>query len=202
MSFPAVSSPVSSRCPACGAKINPRWPACLACRHVLRDESEPSQASGLIPMAQLAAPTPGVDAILGMPLEDFGRRHLALRVRLPDGSTCWFVSGADEVVALRTEGIPRGSIWTARELAAVLGDGWTRETIGRLIAVKREFNGPVEPAATPPAETTQLTDTTKGYPCCGSSRFWRSIHGGTFCPTCHPPAHPDLITEWIEAPDA
>jgi len=89
-------------------------------------------------------PPPDVDTILGMPLEDFGRRHLAVRVRLPDGATCWFVSGADEVAVLRGEGIERGAIWTARELADVVGAGWTRETIGRLIAIKRTFEGVVE----------------------------------------------------------
>lgn len=87
------------------------------------------------------APHPGLDAILSMPLEAVGRRSLAVRVKLPDGSECWFCSGAAEVVILRGEGVERGAIWTAKELASVIGAGWTRETIGRLIAVKREFPG-------------------------------------------------------------
>jgi hypothetical protein len=105
-------------------------------------------------------PHPSLDGMLSMPLAAFGRRHLALRVKLPDGSECWFVSGADEVAVLRGEGVDRGLIWTARELADVLGAGWARETIGRLIAVKREFGGVVEPVAPPPAETTNGGATT------------------------------------------
>lgn len=95
----------------------------------------------LPPPPEPTPPTLNVDTVLGMPLAEFGRRHLALRVRLPDGSMCWFCSGAAEVVILRGEGVERGAIWTAKELASVLGDGWTRETIGRLIAVRREFPG-------------------------------------------------------------
>ena len=37
--------------------------------------------------------------------------------------------------------------------------------------------------------------------CCRESRFWRSIHGQVVCGICHPPAHPDLVAEWIPRPD-
>lgn len=143
MSFPAVSSSVSSRCSTCGTKVNPRWPACIACRRAL--QTQPPDAIGAHPDVLLEqtppeqTPTPDVDTILGMPLAEFGAKHLALRVRLPDGSSCHFVSGADEIAVLRGDGIPRGVIWTAKELADVIGTGWTSETIGRLIAVRREF---------------------------------------------------------------
>ncbi|MFZ5702696.1 MAG: hypothetical protein ACOY4P_15230 [Pseudomonadota bacterium] len=110
----------------------------------LRVPSPPSVSD--VPPPTEPPPTADLDAILGMPLADFGRRHLALRVRLPDGSECWFCSGADEVAVLRGEGIARGAIWTASEVASVIGAGWTRETIARLIAVKRIFDGPVTPA--------------------------------------------------------
>lgn len=97
--------------------------------------------------------TPRTAEIFSMSLEEFGRRHLAVKVKLPDGSTCWFVSGPDEGAALRRDGVCRGSIWTAKELADVMGAGWTRQTIGRLIAVKRTFQGTVEPASFDASDT-------------------------------------------------
>lgn len=88
-------------------------------------------------------PPSSVDTLLGMPLAEFGRRHVALRVKLPDGSMCWFCSGPNEVAVLRGDGVERRMIWTVRELADVLGAGWTRETIAQVIAVKRLFEGTV-----------------------------------------------------------
>lgn len=38
--------------------------------------------------------------------------------------------------------------------------------------------------------------------CCGSTRWWLSVHHALACPVCHPPAAPDLVKEWIEAPSA
>jgi hypothetical protein len=155
MSFLAVSLTVSS-CLACGARINPRWSACLVCAKTLATptpaiESERVEA----PVEPTPAPAPSVDAILGMPLTVFATRHLALRIKLPDGSTCWFCSGAAEVTVLRREGVERGLIWTARELADVVGAGWTRATIARLIAVKRVFAGAMIPRD--PAQTAKGT---------------------------------------------
>ena len=34
---------------------------------------------------------------------------------------------------------------------------------------------------------------------CRERHFWRSIHGVVICGTCHPPASPDLVAEWLEA---
>jgi hypothetical protein len=34
--------------------------------------------------------------------------------------------------------------------------------------------------------------------CCGSTRWWLSIHHAIVCPTCHPAAHPSLIAEWLD----
>lgn len=88
-------------------------------------------------------PTPdGVDAILQMPLDEFGCRHQALKVRLPGGAAPhYFVSGPEEVAVLRNEGVSRGVIWTAKELASVLADGWTEAGIKTLIEAKRLFGG-------------------------------------------------------------
>ena len=33
---------------------------------------------------------------------------------------------------------------------------------------------------------------------CREQRFWRSIHGRVVCATCHPPAAPYLVVEWLE----
>ena len=88
--------------------------------------------------------TPDAARVLGMSLEQFGQAHLAVKVKIPDDTEPhWFVSGPPEVEGLRKEGVSRGVIWTARELADVMGAGWSRETIGRLIAVKRTFDGTV-----------------------------------------------------------
>lgn len=35
---------------------------------------------------------------------------------------------------------------------------------------------------------------------CAGQRAWRSIHGVITCATCHPPANPELVAEWIEWP--
>jgi hypothetical protein len=35
---------------------------------------------------------------------------------------------------------------------------------------------------------------------CRSRRFWRSVHGRTVCARCHPPAVPELVAQWLEAP--
>lgn len=147
--------------------------------------------------------TPPVETLLSMPLADFATRHLALRIKLPDGSTCWFVSGPAEVAILRGEGIERGAIWSAKELADVLGAGWTRETIGRLIAVKRTFGGAAVASTPPPGEAAAagaggaIPATTCS---CGGRRFWRSRQGATVCARCHPPASPELVAEWIGDP--
>jgi hypothetical protein len=39
-----------------------------------------------------------------------------------------------------------------------------------------------------------------GGPCfaCHSTRRWVSIYMAVICPTCHPPADPALVREWIE----
>jgi hypothetical protein len=34
-------------------------------------------------------------------------------------------------------------------------------------------------------------------PCCKRRRFWRTVHRQVVCATCHPPASPALVAEWI-----
>jgi hypothetical protein len=33
--------------------------------------------------------------------------------------------------------------------------------------------------------------------CCGGTRFWLSVQDALICGTCHPPANPSLVREWI-----
>lgn len=35
---------------------------------------------------------------------------------------------------------------------------------------------------------------------CKERRFWRSVHGVVICATCHPPARPELVAEWLDRP--
>ena len=37
---------------------------------------------------------------------------------------------------------------------------------------------------------------------CKGTRFWLSIHGAAACATCHPPAAPNLVAEWIDIGDS
>ena len=36
---------------------------------------------------------------------------------------------------------------------------------------------------------------------CGSTTFWRSVHGVVICGDCHPPASPRLVAEWLGESD-
>jgi len=65
-----------------------------------------------------------------------------------------------------------------------------------------------DPAASPPPPEPVVFEMLSGEepvprgtrPCCRckSRRFWRSVHGSVVCGTCHPPASPELVEEWIE----
>lgn len=146
MLIEATTKPLRVRLPGRVVRLVPGVPVDFSDEHAAKLLSKAPDAVRVVEPTPPEPPrTPDVDSVLGMPLEEFGRRHLALRIKLPDGSTCWFVSGPDEGRVLRSEGVPRGDMWTARELSSVIGDGWTRESIGRLIAVKREFDGTVAP---------------------------------------------------------
>ncbi len=165
----------------------------------------PTRPTGTEPKAPRPELVLDVDAVLALPLDEFATAHLALTVRIPgEADPHYFVSSLAEVEVLRGEGIPRGRIWTAQELADVVGAGWTRETIGRLIAVKRTFGGAAV-ASTPPPGEVPAAGAGGAIPSptcsCGGRRFWRSRQGATVCARCHPPAAPELVAEWIEDGD-
>ena len=113
--------------------------------HVVPDAIPPPDAS-----PQPTTPAPDLDRILGLTLADFGTEHLAVKVRIPGEATPhWFVSGPGEVAVLRNEGVPRGVIWTAKELAAVRDAGWTKNTVKTVIDAKRVFSAVVGEHDTP-----------------------------------------------------
>ncbi len=37
------------------------------------------------------------------------------------------------------------------------------------------------------------------YADCARHEHWRSTTGAVVCGVCHPPGHPSLVAEWIEA---
>lgn len=62
-----------------------------------------------------------VAQLMGMPLDLFAREGQLLEVRVPYlAQTLWFVPGESDAEGLTQEGISRGRIWTARELADLL----------------------------------------------------------------------------------
>jgi hypothetical protein len=100
----------------------------------------------------------------------------------------WFVSTEADAEALATEGVTRGRVWTAAELADLLALGPSQET-GQLVAhAKLAFDGDLA-AVRQPGPT----------PChfCQARRFWRSTLGVLMCLRCHPPMDPGQVTEWV-----
>ena len=144
-----------------------------------------------------------VTRLLGMSLEGFAKQDYGIQVRVPWlDDTLWFVPTPAHSKVLIHEGTPRGRIWTAGELRDLISlpgiDRNDIESIGRLraafdaeiVAVERD-----ESAA--PSRPTEAT-TPPACPNCHERRFWRSTQGVTVCGTCHPPASPELVAEWIE----
>ena len=95
-------------------------------------------------------PRPPLDAallarLLGMPLDRFEREGCPLEVRVPWlPVTLWFIPTEADGDALAREGVSRGRIWTARELAALLAiSGLTAEQPQTIARAKLEFGGEV-----------------------------------------------------------
>jgi hypothetical protein len=51
------------------------------------------------------------------------------------------------------------------------------------------------------SEATASSLTTPPCYACGGTRHWKSIYGAVVCGGCHPPVNPDLVAEWLDAPD-
>ncbi len=62
--------------------------------------------------------------LLQMPLDQFEREGCPIEIRVPGlEKTIWFVPGEAHVEALAQGDVPRGRIWTARELRTLWGGG-------------------------------------------------------------------------------
>ena len=74
-------------------------------------------------VAERASATGAVDllAILAMPLDQFARVGHCLEIRVSwHTETLWFVPDERDAAALTREGVGRGRVWTAHELAALM----------------------------------------------------------------------------------
>ena len=84
-------------------------------------------------------------AILAMPLDQFAREGQCLEIRvswLPE--TLWFVPDERDAAALAREGVGRGRVWTARELAELMAlSGATPTTVRTLALAKCVIDGDI-----------------------------------------------------------
>jgi len=83
--------------------------------------------------------------LLSMPLGVFAREGQLLEVRVPYlAQTLWFVPGESDAEGLTQEGISRGRIWTARELADLLScAGLSPNHVKAVALAKIELGGDV-----------------------------------------------------------
>ena len=84
--------------------------------------------------------------LMGMPLDLFAREGQLLEVRVPylDQTSLWFVPSESDAEGLTQEGISRGRIWTARELANLLSCSQLRPDDVKTVALaKIELGGNV-----------------------------------------------------------
>ena len=85
---------------------------------------EPAGAARPEPTVSLddrLAATPDLVQLLAMPLDEFAREGQPLQIRVAwHAQTLWFVPHERDAAALTREGVSRGRVWTARELAALL----------------------------------------------------------------------------------
>jgi hypothetical protein len=109
----------------------------------------------------------------------------------------WLVPGPECLRKLVAAGVNRGAIWTAAEMTDLLGIDGVQPPDCRAVALLRtRFKAEIvsiEPWRQDTVDAAQ--------PCraCRSTRRWRSIHGAIVCGVCHPPCHPRVVAEWIDA---
>jgi tubulysin polyketide synthase-like protein len=111
-------------------------------------------------LLQLLAPDPS--RLLAMPLDAFAAAGQMLEVHVPWWpDRLWFVPDAPAAAILTHEGMSRGRIWTAGELADLLSiPGLTKEGVQRVAEARIAFDGdvvavrlPERGAAVPPIST-------------------------------------------------
>ena len=84
---------------------------------------------------------PGVvdlTGILAMPLDQFAREGQCLEIRVAwHTETLWFVPDERDAAALQRNGVGRGRVWTARELAELLALSDQTLTTVRTVALAK-----------------------------------------------------------------
>ena len=100
---------------------------------------------GDIPACATATGLVDLTGILAMPLDQFAREGQCLEIRvswLPE--TLWFVPDERDAAALAGEGVGRGRVWTARELAELMAlSGPTPKTAQTLALAKCVIDGDI-----------------------------------------------------------
>mgnify|MGYP001404289788 CR=1 FL=1 len=77
-------------------------------------------------------------AILAMPLDQFAREGQCLEIRVAwHTETLWFVPDGRDAAALQRDGVGRGRVWTARELAELLALSDQTLTTVRTVALAK-----------------------------------------------------------------
>ena len=97
---------------------------------------------GTLPTAMVSGASPAgpVDllAMLAMPLDQFARGGQCLEIRVAwHTETLWFVPDERDAAALMREGVGRGRVWTARELAALISLSDQRLATVRTVALAK-----------------------------------------------------------------
>jgi hypothetical protein len=111
----------------------------------------PSQPPECAPASGL--PDPEAARVLALPLD---RLDQMVEVRVPWHDTpLWFVPSETDAEVLTAEGVSRGVIWTARELADLIALGLTRDQVQTLAHAKRAVGGDVVLWRTRPTPTQE-----------------------------------------------
>jgi hypothetical protein len=143
--------------------------------------------------------------VVDLSLDDFARQSHSLELAVPWlVETIWWVPRAEHIDDLVRDGVHRGRIWTAAELRDLLAvPGLTEQDLVSLGRLKLDFDADIVSVQVDRREEPHgKPEERRRCRACHETRYWISIHGVTVCGTCHPPAAPDLVTEWIESPDS
>jgi hypothetical protein len=97
-----------------------------------------TRAPGGVGEGASAAGAVDLMAILAMPLDQFAREGQCLEARVSwHTETLWFVPDERDAAALGREGVSRGRVWTARELAALMALSDQTLTTARTLALAK-----------------------------------------------------------------
>jgi len=132
------------------------------------------------------------DRVVEMSLREFEDCGYGIEVAVPwMQETLWLIPSEEHAAALEQQGIGRGRIWTADEIAILHSFGLTEEEVRNLAMLKSQFNAALDIEEEPSRDLPCR--------CCHGTLFWMSRAGARVCAECHPPAAPHLVQKWIEA---